>query len=604
MRLNSANKIHNKVIEKVYAEVIYIHFTCINCLNVDRDKMKKYKLYNLFSLWFLLLPSFYVLADESQISSRIVGGDQVSEQSDYPWVVSLKYQSSKQHFCAGTLIDKQWVLTAAHCVIDQTASKIIATVGEYNLSSNPSTTSTNITKIIIHPAFNEKTFNNDIALLKLSETLTQQTVSRLSSLETAQSISVDNIIATAIGWGSTIAYASKGEGQDIPVSYPSILRQVTLPLLSSQSCSSVMPNITDNMICAGDVNNGGLDSCQGDSGGPLLVESATETVQQIGIVSFGQGCAQPQTAGVYTKVSNYQDWIESNITGITALTDTHYFVADIDESNTFEILIQNQSEQSFAPIFSLTNDTLFELESNNCDNLATQATCTLNLTYSPNSGSYNSEDSANIEIETGVSTITNPPILLTAIAMRKVSADAVSLPNNNQIRWYQSNSSPWLVVNDVNYLSSPAINANQQTQFVAIISGQGTLHFDWAVNSEDGYDTLTLLINGVEMDRISGDQQFSSKTYSLSGTTNLVTWQYSKDSSINSGSDKAFIHNIRFQKPGEVDSNDITAPTLVFTNASVSKSSSGGGSLQYWSLFLLLLLACYKQRLFYFQRPQ
>jgi len=567
--------------------------------------MKKNKLFQLIGLCFVLLPSFYASADELQISSRIVGGDQVSDQSDYPWMVSLKYQSSKQHFCAGTLINEQWVMTAAHCVVDQTANKIIATVGEYNLSSNPDTNSTNIIKIIIHPAFDEKTFNNDIALLKLSETLAQETVSRLSSTETTQSISVDNITATAIGWGSTLAYASTSDGQDIPVSYPNILRQVTLPLLSSQSCKDVMPSTTDNMICAGDVINGGLDSCQGDSGGPLLVESATAAIQQqIGIVSFGQGCAQPQTAGVYTKVSNYQDWIEASITGITALTDTHYFVADIDESNTFEILIENQSEQSISPIFSVTNDTLFELQSNNCDNLATQATCILNLTYSPNNNSYDSEDLANIEIETGVSTITNSSISLTAIAMHKVSADAVSLPNNDQIRWYQSDSLPWLVANDDNYLTSPAIKANQQTQFVAIITGQGSLHFDWAVSSEYGYDALTLLINGVEMDRISGDQQFSAKTYPLSGTSNLITWQYSKDSSVNSGSDKAFIHNIRFQKTGEVDNNNITAPALVFSNTSVSKSSGGGGSLQYWSLFLLLLLACYKQRLFYFQRPQ
>jgi len=571
---------------------------------MDRDKMKKNKLYQLISLWFLLLPSFYVLADESQISSRIVGGDQVSDQSDYPWMVSLKYQSNKQHFCAGTLISKQWVLTAAHCVVDLTANKIIATVGEYNLSSNPSSPSTTINKIIMHPGFDEKTFNNDIALLKLSETLTQETVSRLSSIETAQSISVDNIIATAIGWGSTAAYASSSDDQDIPVSYPSILRQVTLPLLSSQSCKDVMPNTTDNMICAGDVINGGSDSCQGDSGGPLLVESATAAIQQqIGIVSFGQGCAQPQTAGVYTKVSHYQDWIEASISGITALTDTHYFVADIDESNTFEILIQNQSTQSIAPIFSLTNDTRFELESNNCDNLVTQATCILNLTYSPNSSSYDSEDLSSIEIDTAVSSIAHSPISLTAIAMHKVSADAVSLPNNDQVRWYQSDSTPWVVASDDNYLTSPTINANQQTQFVAIISGQGNLHFNWAISSEYGYDALTLLINGIEMDRISGDQQFSAKTYSLSGTTNLVTWMYSKDSSINSGSDKAFIHNIRFQKTGEIDNNDITAPTLVFTNTSVSKSSGGGGSLQYWSLFLLLLLAFYKQRLLSFQRP-
>ena len=90
-----------------------------------------------------------------------------------------------------------------------------------------------------------------------------------------------------------------------------VLRQVQIPIVSNETCEQSYPNgITSNMICAGIT---GKDSCQGDSGGPLMVRGSGLEWHQAGIVSFGIGCARPDFFGVYTRVSQYLFWINSQI---------------------------------------------------------------------------------------------------------------------------------------------------------------------------------------------------------------------------------------------------------------------------------------------------
>ncbi len=99
--------------------------------------------------------------------------------------------------------------------------------------------------------------------------------------------------------------------------FPSLLRKVDLPLQSAALCSSALgSSFTDNMLCAG-VQQGGLDSCQGDSGGPLVTSSGSGQLQ-VGIVSWGLGCALPGRPGVYTRISRYLDWIRQT-TGVPNL---------------------------------------------------------------------------------------------------------------------------------------------------------------------------------------------------------------------------------------------------------------------------------------------
>ncbi len=232
--------------------------------------------------------------------TRIVGGT-TARQGDYPWIVALIDPAIGSdfagQFCGATLIDSFLVLTAAHCVVGKTPAQVQALIGEYRLGSNQGER-INVSEILIHPNYNTVTQDSDLALLFLPTNSTRPRMPitlRYSHLETPTQP------VTAIGWG---ALAEGG-------SFPDTLQQVTLPIVDRNQCASLyagVNGITQNMLCAGFVGTGGKDSCQGDSGGPLLVINRFGTAwEQLGVVSFGEGCARPNFPGVYTRVSEYLD---------------------------------------------------------------------------------------------------------------------------------------------------------------------------------------------------------------------------------------------------------------------------------------------------------
>merc|ERR1712083_859099 len=91
-------------------------------------------------------------------------------------------------------------------------------------------------------------------------------------------------------------------------SSPDLLHKVEVPVVTNQQCQTTYFSLTDDMICAG-YTNGGMDAFQGDSGGPMVFRYSSDQWVVAGIVSFGYGCARPDTPGVYTRVSEYSDWI-------------------------------------------------------------------------------------------------------------------------------------------------------------------------------------------------------------------------------------------------------------------------------------------------------
>ena len=190
--------------------------------------------------------------------------------------------------------------------------------------------------------------------------------------------------------------------------------------------------------------------------------------------------------------------------------------------------------------------------------------------------------------------------------MKSVNANEISFTDNVDVTWYQSNTQPWLLSEDDSYLQSPSISDNGSTQITTIISGDWTLSFDWAISSEAEYDYLTLFINGIAIDNISGLQNFTSENYQISGTNTVITWRYTKDESVSHGFDAAFLHNVRVTgADSSSTSTEKELPaidsTTVITSSNNSNSSSGsgsGGSLHWWSLCLLLMLGLFKQSLF------
>ncbi|XP_067399341.1 trypsin I-P38-like [Emydura macquarii macquarii] len=210
---------------------------------------------------------------------------------------SLPYQASLNigyHFCGGSLIHRQWVVSAAHCY----KSSLQVRLGEHNLAVNEGTEQyINSAKVIRHPSYNSRLLDNDIMLIKLASAATLN--SYVNTIALPSSCVATGTQCLISGWGNTLSSGTN---------YPDLLQCLKAPVLSSSQCSNAYPGqITSNMICIGYLE-GGKDSCQGDSGGPVVCNGQLQ-----GIVSWGIGCAQKGYPGVYTKVCNYVSWIQSTI---------------------------------------------------------------------------------------------------------------------------------------------------------------------------------------------------------------------------------------------------------------------------------------------------
>ncbi|KAK7592922.1 hypothetical protein V9T40_007674 [Parthenolecanium corni] len=245
--------------------------------------------------------------DPMNLKMRIVGGD-LAEQNEFPWMVALSRKG--KFYCGATLITQRHLLTAAHCVEGISAKEIKATLGEFNRAHKNSTQKivVRVKKIIRHPEFQISDFKNDIAILKLDGQIPSDLPHIQSAcLPNSEHRNYTGIKAVVAGWGRTDE--SKAPSNE--------LRKVQVPILSLEDCRQnsgyVSSRITDNMMCAG-YHEGQKDSCQGDSGGPLQINgSHPGTMEVIGIVSWGRGCARPNFPGVYTRIESYMSWVNSNI---------------------------------------------------------------------------------------------------------------------------------------------------------------------------------------------------------------------------------------------------------------------------------------------------
>ncbi|XP_062302968.1 coagulation factor VII [Osmerus eperlanus] len=232
---------------------------------------------------------------------RIVGGTECPE-GHCPWQVLL--MTKGKGFCGGIFYKPTWILTASHCVVNLKAEALTVVAGEHDLDVVKGTEQTvQVAEILMHADYVHLTADSDIALLRLSKPVVFTPYAVPVCLPT-RSLAERELWAismhTVSGWGRV--------GEMGPTS--NVLRRLDVPRMRTQECvehSGV--TLTKNMFCAGYTDSKG-DSCKGDSGGPLVTRYR-KTVFLLGIVSWGKGCARPGNYGIYTRVSNYLEWIHN-----------------------------------------------------------------------------------------------------------------------------------------------------------------------------------------------------------------------------------------------------------------------------------------------------
>jgi uncharacterized repeat protein (TIGR01451 family) len=268
----------------------------------------------------------------------IVGGEEAAPGA-WPWQVALIHADATNlydgQYCGGVLVDEFWVLTAAHCIDNSDTADFDIALGVFNLlDPEPNYQRIPPNNIIINPDYNPETNDSDIALIRL-ETPAVITEGEAGGLpvQPATLIAPDvgslvGILSTVTGWGNRLPQPDPG-GYD----YSETLYQVEVPIVSNEACSAAYENnylyaqVTENMMCAGFIYKGGHDACQGDSGGPLVIQKPdSEEWQLAGLVSWGSGCGVPGLPGVYTRVSQFTNWVNGiletpNVT-IKKSTDT------------------------------------------------------------------------------------------------------------------------------------------------------------------------------------------------------------------------------------------------------------------------------------------
>ncbi|OXA49728.1 Coagulation factor IX [Folsomia candida] len=245
-------------------------------------------------------PEVEVLRKNLTRSGRIVGGYK-ARKGEFPWVALLQFDGAL--FCAGTILNENYILGAAHCTgVDP--SMLTVVVGDHIQSGDEGTEQVvKVAEIIPHKDFTIKTFLHDIALYRLKTPLNFSTPyikpARIAKVDTKPT---DDMVI----WGSYLLklkrFVDKALNLRVGRDSSECARQRRL--------AKVCRDGTDLR------RRGGKDSCQGDSGGPLHTGKNTDEYTVVGIVSYGIGCASWEYPGVYTKISAYLDWIEKNINNV------------------------------------------------------------------------------------------------------------------------------------------------------------------------------------------------------------------------------------------------------------------------------------------------
>ncbi|HCG7553474.1 serine protease [Vibrio parahaemolyticus] len=502
---------------------------------------------------------------QNDVSTRIIGGEPANT-SDWKFIASLVRKgqpTSIGHFCGGSFLGGKYVLTAAHCVEGLNADDLDIVLGLYDQNRESQAQRITVNNIYSHTAYNSHTTNNDIALIELEHSVDSATID-LATPEVLDSVRVGDKLHVA-GWGNTSTTDRV---------YPTVLQQVDLEYVDRATCQNLSgnySNVSDDGICAG-YYWGGKDSCQGDSGGPLIVDD-NGINKLLGVVSWGDGCAQPNAYGVYANVAHFQHngWIDShrNTISYTQYRDLH-FVERKAQQETFTI--RNDEVNTPINITGVTLTSGISLAKNTCTaTLAPSQSCQITVGYYP---SY-SESVETIEVFTDHPQLSKLSTTFKYSGIDKASSSlssAIPLAGAN----VYTNEYAWTAENGELQSADMGMSTGASILHLTDLP-KGKLSMDFKVLS-DGFDYFVVFVNGQEYNYTRQLLDYKELSIDLYRKSNTVTFAYLKNYEFNGGYNaQAYIRNIKMSV-----SSDNTS------KSSITKTSSSGGS---FSISLLMLLA-------------
>jgi len=512
-------------------------------------------------------------------TARIVGGEE-SLPGEWPFMVALITPGQEPfpgQFCGGSLISARWVLTAAHCVLGKTPDDIDLIIGAHDLEVTSAAVFGNIVSIDLHPDFDEAApFDSDLALLELQEAVDGPTLNLVDEASMGQLPMGTPFTVT--GWGNR-----SSSGEDLSP----LLQQVNVPLVDNGLCQDaydeVSVTITDRMLCAG-YESGGKDACNGDSGGPLMVNMGGAW-QQAGVVSFGQGCALPDFYGVYTKVSNFHNWVRNRTEGV-AIAPEHDFGAlpsSAQQSFTFTLVNNNDSVPvTLSNVRIAGNDfSSFRIDGDECSELvlAPASECEIDVTVDADeAGSHE----AILRVDTDLS---NAGALESRLSALVLSAAAFQTAlESPELDWFTGGNVDWDLEPNTNIagglsIRSGAISHGEESIAMSEVRGPGNLSFHWKVSSEDDFDLLEFYLDGQRHAFVGGEVDWTERSFTIPPGTHRVLWRYAKNATGSAGEDSAYLDQVTMTLSSSGEDTQPPAGT----------ESGGGGGNDLWTLLVIAL---------------
>ncbi|MBY7732185.1 trypsin-like serine protease [Vibrio splendidus] len=510
------------------------------------------------------LSSTSVLAD---VSARIINGKEAI-QGNWPFMAALVSRNVNAYdgqFCGASFIGERYVLTAAHCVEGNGREDLDVVIGVSNLSASQAAQHRYaVDNIYVHQYYNSAATGNDIAIIELVEKPAEPVVNLVDGY--VRGNLNDGQMLTVMGWGDQDAsdrYSSKSE-----------LYQVNVPLVNQYQCNTVPYSgysfIGSDAFCAG-YSDGGYDSCQGDSGGPIVV-STNETYEQLGIVSWGKGCAEANAYGVYTNISHFDDWIDEQKAGFS-YRQVEMLGAKLlaPISHTFEFTNKSDQNIEVNRVYPISGHDTF-ITDNGCSTLTAGQSCKVVVSYNLNSiGEH--EFGINVETDSLLGTVTSTASVIGARSVTNTVNSYVSVPNSGVY-----STQAWGIEGAT--IVSPSIGNSESTMLVVEGIPTGTVSFDITLSSELDHDYVKIYLNGQEFDEESGELAGPVNLPLVRDTNNSFMIEYVKDGSVSYGDDRVTITNFAYTDEIKISKSEGTQ------NAKSSGGGSGGSLGWHWLVVL------------------